>query len=128
MSKENVELLRGTYEAFARGDIAAVMAAFADDIVWSAPTVLPHGMRARGKEQVGEFFQGLGSTWEDFGLEIDDYVASGERVCVIGRASGGLEGVQTGYGFVHAWTVRHGACVRFDEYVDPDPELMARGR
>jgi uncharacterized protein len=126
MSHENVELLRDTYDAFGRGDIPAVMAVFAEDIPWSVPDVLPHGMRARGKEEVGQFFQGLASTWKDFRLEIDDYVASGDRVCVIGRAAGLVDGVQTGYGFVHSWTVRDGACVRFDEYVDPDPDLIAR--
>ena len=126
MSNENVELLRGTYDAFERGDASAVMAAFADDISWSVPEVLPHGVRARGKEEVGQFFERLAVTWEDFGLEINDYVASGDRVCVLGRATGRLGGVQTGYGFVHAWTIRDGSCIGFDEYVDPDPDLLAR--
>jgi ketosteroid isomerase-like protein len=27
---------------------------------------------------------------------------------------------------VHAWTVRDGALTSFDEYVDPQPELLAR--
>jgi ketosteroid isomerase-like protein len=126
MSNENVELLRGTYDAFGRGDVPAVMAAFADDISWSVPEALPHGVQSRGKGEVGQFFQRLASTWEDFELEIDDYVASGERVCVIGRATGRLDGVQTGYGFVHAWTVRDGVCIALDEYVDPDPHVLAR--
>ena len=72
------------------------------------------------------FFQKLASTWQDFNLEVDDMVASGDRVCVIGRAGGELAGVQASYGFVHAWTVRDGVCVRFDEYVDPSPELIGR--
>jgi ketosteroid isomerase-like protein len=126
MSNENVELLRRTYDAFGRGDIPAVMAVFAEDIDWNVPKVLPHGLQAHGKDEVGQFFQGLASTWDGFGLEIDDYVASGNRVCVIGRAAGQLDGVQTGYGFVHAWTLRDRVCIRFDEYVDPDAELIAR--
>jgi ketosteroid isomerase-like protein len=126
MATENVDLLRSTYEAFGRGDIPAVMEAFADDITWHVPAVLPHGGDARGKEEVGGFFQRLASTWEDFGLEFGDFVASGDRVCVIGRASGRLDGTQTGFGFVHCWTVRDGKCTDFDEYVDPAPELLAR--
>lgn len=126
MSNENVELLRGTYDAFGRGDVPAVMGAFADDISWSVPEALPHGGQARGKEEVGQFFERLASMWEDFGLEINDYVASGDRVCVIGRATGRLGDVQTGYGFVHAWTVRDGVLVDLDEYVDPDPDVLAR--
>jgi ketosteroid isomerase-like protein len=125
MTNDNVALLRGTYDAFGRGDIPAVMAAFADDIEWHVPRAVPHGMEAHGKEEVGRFFQGLAATWADFGVETDDYVASGDRVCVTGRATGRLNDTTTGYGFVHSWTVADGACVRFDEYVDPDPELLA---
>jgi ketosteroid isomerase-like protein len=125
MANDNVELLRGTYEAFGRGDIPAVMNAFAPDIEWNVPAVLPHGGRARGHEEVGRFFERLAGTWEDFGLELDDFVASGERVCAIGRAGGKLNGQETGYGFAHCWIVRDGACVRFDEYVDPAREVYA---
>ena len=102
------------------------MAILADDIEWHARRCCRTVGTAHGQEEVGQFFQGLGSTWEDFGLEIDDYVASGDRACVIGRAAGRLDGVQTGYGSVHAWTINNGVYVRFDEYVDPQPELLAR--
>jgi uncharacterized protein len=126
MAQDNVELLRKTYDAFGRGDIPAVMESFADDINWQAPAVLPHGMDARGKDEVGRFFEGLAGTWDGLTLDFGDFVASGDRVCVIGRAQGGLDGTQTGYGFVHCWTIRDGVCTDFEEYVDPAPELLAR--
>ena len=50
-------------------------------------------------------------------------VASGDRVCVIGKATGTHDGRQTGYEWVHSWTVRDGAAVRFHEYVDPEANL-----
>jgi uncharacterized protein len=126
MSNDNAELLRGTYEAFGRGDIPAVMGVLDENIIWNTPAVLPHAMTVRGRDDVAAFFQKLASTWEDFSLEIDDVVASGDRVCAIGRAGGTLDGEAASYGFVHAWTVRDGVCVRFDEYVDPSRELLAR--
>jgi uncharacterized protein len=126
MATDNVELLRRTYEAFGRGDIPAVMAAFADDIAWNTPAVLPHGESTRGLDGVAGFFQRLASTWEEFGLEFDALFGSGDRVCVVGRATGTLDGVRTGYGFAHVWTVTDGACGRLDEFVDPEPELLAR--
>lgn len=125
-SNQNIDLLRGTYEAFGRGDIPAVMAVLDENIVWNAPAVLPHAMPVAGRDDVGPFFQKLATTWENFNLELDDLVASGDRVCAIGRAGGTLDGKQASYGFVHAWTVHDGICVRFDEYVDPSPELLAR--
>ena len=123
---DNVELLRTTYEGFGRGDMPAVMAAFADDIEWNSPAVLPHGGRSRGLDWVAGFFERLASTWEDFGIEIDGLFGSGQHVCAVGRAAGNLDGVRTGYGFVRVWTVTDGACRRFDEFVDPEPELLAR--
>ena len=126
MAQDNVELLRGTYEAFGRGDVPAVLDSFADDITWHAPAVLPQGGDAKGKEEVAQFFQRLVAAWDGLELDLRDYVASGDRVCVIGRAEGRLDGTQTGYGFVHCWTVRDGLCVDFYECVDPDQEMLKR--
>ena len=126
MSQDNVALLRSTYEAFGRGDVPAVLATFAEDISWQVPTVLPHGGTAKGREEVGAFFQRLAGMWDDFELEPGDFVASGDRVCVIGKARGRFEGTQTGYGFVHCWTIRDGVSTDFDEYVNPGPELVGQ--
>jgi ketosteroid isomerase-like protein len=89
------------------------------------PDVLPHGGSVVGKEAVGGFFQSLAEKWDDFGLEIDDMTVAGDRAYISGRASGTYRGRAAGYGFVHAWTIEEGACARFDEYVDPSPELVA---
>lgn len=124
MSDQNVEMLKGAYEAFGRGDIPGVMSVFADDIEWHVPAVLPQGMDVRGKDNVAPFFQKLADTWEGFSVEVEDFVASGDRVCVIGAGSGKLDGADASYGFVHAWTVRDGECTRFVEYADPSPEVL----
>ena len=125
MSNGNVELLKGAYEAFGRGDIPAVLAVLDENVEWSVPSAVPHGKSVRGRDEVAGFFQNLVSLWSDFGIEIEDYCASGDRVCVIGRADGKFGDTKTGYGFVHAWTMRDGVAVRFDEFVDPDAELLA---
>src|SRR3954470_4944033 len=124
----NLTLVEETYAAFGRRDVPAVLAAFAPDIEWNAPAVLPHGVKGRGTQDVARFFQGLAATWESFDLQIDDLVACGDRVCAIGSARGTLRGKDAGYGFVHAWTVCDGTLARFDEYVDPEPEVYAGWR
>lgn len=126
MENGNTALARNSYEAFSRGDAAAVIAAMTDDIELNVPQVLPQGGKAHGHEEVGQFFERLADTWQDFGIDIEALVESGDRVLAIGRAHGKLDGVETGYGFVHSWTVRDGALARFQEYVDPAPELLAR--
>src|SRR5204863_1532732 len=84
MSNDNAELLRGTYEAFGRGDIPAVIGVLDENIVWNAPAVLPHAMTVSGRADVGAFFQKLAATWQDFNVQADHFVASGDRVCVVG--------------------------------------------
>src|SRR5260221_12457859 len=100
MSSENAQLLQTAYEAFGRGAVPAVLEVLDENISWNPPDVLPQSMPVSGRGDVPAFFQKLASTWEDFSLEVEDICASGERVCVIGRAGGKLDGAQTGYGFV----------------------------
>jgi uncharacterized protein len=126
MSDQNVELLRGAYEAFGRGDIPAILAILDDDVVWNTPEVLPHGMAAHGREEVGQFFERLASVWDELGVQVDDYIASDGRVCVTGTATGKLGDVRTGYGFVHSWTLNDGTATGFHEYIDPQPSALAR--
>jgi ketosteroid isomerase-like protein len=123
MAEDNLGVIKGAYDAFGRGDIPAILETLSSDVEWNVPDVLPHRMHVRGRDGVVSFFERLGSLWEGLGLDLEDFVASGDRVCVIGKASGGYDGKQTGFGFVHAWTLRDGVVVRFDEYVDPAPEL-----
>lgn len=124
MSDQNLDLVRGAYEAFSRGDVAGVLAVLADDVEWTVPPPLPQAAKAHGPDEVGQFFQRLGGIWEDFSVDVDDFVSSGDRVCVIGRGSGKVDGKQAGYGFVHCWTLAGGSASRFDEYASPGPELL----
>jgi ketosteroid isomerase-like protein len=57
MSQENVENVRGGYEAFARGDLDAVLERLDSDVDWH-PAVAPIlGVETvRGKEAVRRFF------------------------------------------------------------------------
>jgi ketosteroid isomerase-like protein len=119
MSQSDVQTVNDAYEAFARGDVPAVLAVFAEDIRWHAPDVLPHGGHVQGRDEVGTFFGRLVSTWEDFSLEILDVVDGGDKVFGRGRASGRLGGTESGYGWVHVFHFSDGKVVHFDEYVAP---------
>jgi ketosteroid isomerase-like protein len=124
MSDRNLDVVRGAYESFSQGDVPAVLGALADDVVWTVPAPLPQATEAHGREEVGAFFQRLVGIWEGFDVQVDDFVASGDRVCVIGRGSGRVSGQDASYGFVHCWTLADGRATRFDEYASPGPELL----
>jgi uncharacterized protein len=128
MADENVEVIRGAYDAFARGDIPAIIQILHDDVDWHVPAALPHRFEAHGHDEVRQFFEKLVGMWEGLAVEIDQIVASGDHVVVLGRANGKIDGKEAGYGFAHVWVLADRRATRFFEFVDPDEELLSLTR
>jgi ketosteroid isomerase-like protein len=63
----NIKIITEVYEAFGRGDIAAILDAVTDDVDWAAEAASSaapwYGVR-HGKDAVAEFFSDFGSTME----------------------------------------------------------------
>jgi uncharacterized protein len=63
----NIKTIAQVYEAFGRGDVAAILDAVTDDVDWAseaASSAAPwYGVR-HGKDGVGAFFTAFGSTME----------------------------------------------------------------
>jgi ketosteroid isomerase-like protein len=91
MSAENVAVVRGAYDAFGRGEIEAVIAAFHPEVTWIEPEGAPGGFGARVlhsmDEVVSEVFMKLasGSVWTDFRIEPDRYLDAGDVVVMQGH-------------------------------------------
>jgi uncharacterized protein len=67
MSDSKIETIQGVYEAFGSGDVAAILAVLTDDVDWAAESqsaIAPwHGPR-KGKAEVSQFFEQIGSAIE----------------------------------------------------------------
>ena len=50
MGEQSVEVVKGIYEAFGRGDVPAVLAATADDIEWYQAEGMPYGGLHHGRD------------------------------------------------------------------------------
>ena len=63
----NSKTIAEIYDAFGRGDVAAILAVLAEDVDWAAEAASAaapwYGVR-HGKDAVAEFFAGFGSTME----------------------------------------------------------------
>ena len=63
----NIKTIEGVYEAFGRGDVAAILDAVTDDVDWAAEAASSaapwYGVR-HGKDAVAAFFSEFGSTME----------------------------------------------------------------
>jgi hypothetical protein len=68
---DNIKTIQRVYEAFGRGDVAAILDEVTDDVDWAseaASTAAPWYGVHRGKDGVAEFFTQFGST-----IEVDEF-------------------------------------------------------
>jgi ketosteroid isomerase-like protein len=68
---DNIEVIKGAYAAFGRGDLDAILAIVSDDVDWAADTASDgapwYGIRT-GKPAVAAFFDDIGKT-----IDIEDF-------------------------------------------------------
>jgi ketosteroid isomerase-like protein len=124
---QNTEAVNGAYEAFASGDVPAIVAIVEDGAEWVSTASLPQGGSFSGPDGAAQFFQGVGEAWEELNVEVDDLLDAGDHVVGVGRANGKLRnGNSAGYGFTHIFTMNDGKIARFREHADPDETLRRR--
>lgn len=123
MSQENVDLVRGLYEAFGAGDIGAVFARMSPDIVWNEGENYPYADKNpyRGPEAIGAgVFSRFGSEWDGFAAVPEEYLDAGDTVVVLGRYRGTYKatGKAQNSQMVHVWRVADGKATAFQQYTD----------
>ena len=126
MSRENVELVREVYRAWAAGDFSA--GAFAPDFEWGQlPDAVEPGPR-RGPE-VGDALRRLFEAYKDFRVEAEEFLDTGDRVVVIGyvRGTGRKSGMELDQRFAFVWRVRDAMLTGFQVYRERAEALKAVG-
>jgi uncharacterized protein len=121
VAEQSVEIVEGTYAAFARGDVPAVLAAMADDIEWHEAAGMPYGGVHRGSDAVVQnVFGPLSMDIHDFAVTPLQLIPSGETVAVVARytGTGKSTGKELDLEVVHVWDVRDGKIVRFRQFAD----------
>ena len=85
---DNVKTIHAVYEAFGRGDVAAILDALTDDVDWaseSSSTEVPWWGVRHGKEQVTEFFTQLAANEEVLEFTPIAMVGAGDDVLTVVR-------------------------------------------
>jgi len=123
MSEANVAVVRGLYEAFARGDIPAVLGAMSPDLVWNEAEnfIYADGNPYRGPEAVlTGVFARLGSEWDGFVAKPEEYLDAGDTVVALGRYAGTYKatGRPLDAWMAHVWRLEDGRAVEFRQLVD----------
>lgn len=118
---DNIETIGSAYDAFARGDVPAVLAVLAPDVSWTEAEGFPYGGTYSGPDAVlKSVFMRLGTEWEGFSTVPHEFVAQGDSVVSLGQYSGKykITGKRFSAPFAHVWNLRNGKVVRFRQYTD----------
>jgi ketosteroid isomerase-like protein len=117
-----VDIVRRSYEAFARDDLDGVMADMHPEIEWHQAQGLPHGGFYRGLDEVRRnVFDPLHEEWwEEFSADPEEFIDAGAHVIVLGRYVGRAKGTgrQLDVPYAHLWTLREGKAVCFRQFLD----------
>ena len=120
MSEENVERVRSGYEAFARGDVDAVLELLAPDVDWH-PAIAPIlGVDTlRGRDAVRRFLsRDLFEGFDQFRVEALSFEDLGDFVLVLVRYIGRGEssGIELDQRFATLYEIRNGKAVTMRDY------------
>ncbi|HKP17337.1 MAG TPA: nuclear transport factor 2 family protein [Gaiellaceae bacterium] len=128
----NVDLVRKTYEAFARGDIDTVLAGFAEDIEWIEPAGYFAGAGGvRGRAAVAEVFGEYPKFWSELSVTPDRFLEAGDEWVIV---TGDQRGIarETGNEYrgrvCNVWQIRDGQAVRLEVFTDTGLMWKAFGR
>lgn len=121
---DNVNLVKGIYNAFGSGDIPAVLGAMSPDVHWHEAESNPY--RPSGKAWVGpdavlnDLVMKLGAEWDGFTVHPKSFHAAGDSVIVEARYSGKYTttGKSLDAQVCHIWDFMDGKVTRFQQYVD----------
>jgi ketosteroid isomerase-like protein len=133
MSQENVDVVRGIYDAVARRDGVTPFETYAEDIVWdlsnSRRTALGVEPIYRGHEGVRQFWRDALSVFGEVDLEVEDLIDAGEQVVAVTRE----RGVGRGSGVlvrsiaVSVWTFEDGKVTQVQVFDERQQALEAVG-
>jgi ketosteroid isomerase-like protein len=129
MAERDVETIRGAYDAFARGDIPAVLGILDAGVQWHEPGGgdSPSGTFT-GPGAVGsEVFGAIQANFDEYAAERTEFSDEGDRVVVRGHFKGRNKGgAQLDTDFEHVFEMRDGKVVGFENKPD-DAAAWAAG-
>ena len=118
--EQNVQIVKNFFAALGRRDKQGLLALSAEDIEWIIPGKdWPLAGTHRGHAGLTDFLQKASQTVET-STEPSEYVAQGDRVLVVGVATGKIKA--TNRTFKDDWvfyiTLRNGKLTKIREYID----------
>jgi uncharacterized protein len=126
-------ILRGSYQALARGDAGPLLAMLPPEFEWTEPDLAGYPLSGvhRGASGMAKgFLAPLAELLDGLTFELDEVVAAWDREVVIGRMRGrpAGSGVEWELPFAHVWELESGVPVRATGYFDRARLTLAGNR
>ena len=118
---ENVQIVKDFFAAMGSGDKQGLLALVAEDIEWIIPGKdWPLAGTHRGHAGLAEVLQKASDEVETTYPEPPEFVAQGDRVLVVGVATGKIKATNKTFEdhWVFAITVQNGKVAKIQEYID----------
>ena len=120
-TEKNIQIVKDFFAALGSGDKQGLLALSAEDIEWIIPGEgWPLAGTHRGHAGLADLLQKASDTLETSYPEPPEFVAQGDRVMVVGFATGKIKA--TNKTFEDHWvfdiTVRNGKLAKIREYID----------
>ncbi len=118
---ESVDVVRQLYDAFGRKDEAELRTILDPEVEWIQCAGFPGGGRRHGVASVlADVFSSLRSQWNDWRVEIEEYLDAGETVVVLGAYAGTHADTNKSMTavFAHVYDVADGRITRFRQFTD----------
>ncbi len=125
MPQENVEVVRGVFDAVGSGDVDGLVGLTDPAIEWHSFFALGEAGEYHGHDGLRQYMADLTESWETLRPVLDDLLAVGEVVVGVGRIEyrGKGSGVETEAPAGWLFKLRAGKVVRFRAFRDPDAAL-----
>jgi ketosteroid isomerase-like protein len=132
MSRENVEIVREAWDAWSRGDTAALFEFYDPEVEWDmSHSYVPDMGVFHGHEGIREFFGEWRAFFAEYWAEAQEFIEVGDNVIVRvhqgGRGRSSTVGVEMP-AYWQLYRLRDGRAVRVEIYRDEEEARTAAGR
>jgi uncharacterized protein len=123
MNQDPVTIVQGMYDAFERGDIAAVLNFMHSDVEWvesEAQSMPTRGIHSGHEQIVEHIFDSVPRDWLEFAIIPEDFFVDGNTVIVRGRvrAIAKATGRSMDAPYVHIFEISDGKLRRYTDHQD----------
>jgi len=129
MSRENVEIVRATFEAFNRGGIEAALSYFDPEVEWLGPPEWLEEHLYKGHDGMRRIAGVWGENFDEYRLDLEKLIEVGDELLVLvyqrGRIKGSGDMIEQPIGY--EWYVRDGRTVRVQVHFSWEAALEAVG-